>query len=469
MRQHTAILAATLAAALTAAACAGGPAREPGAAPVPGRPGTGTHGAEPLPPSPDIPVTFALDAHAITTPGYHDETSIAIDPTDSLRLVAAWQIPATIGASTDGGVTWRSSPLPGVERWQLSGDPVVGYDADGHAYALYIAFDRPEDYDTLGKAAHRNGIFVNRSDDGGSTWRPEPTAVIEQPERAGVPFEDKPAFAIDRGRDPARRGAVYVAWTEFRRNESVILFARSTDGARTFGAPVVLSDRPGSPKDSVGAAEGTDVAVAPDGTVYVVWSDSTGILMDRSTDGGRTFGRDVRIARTPDIVFGVHGVERANGYPSLEIDPRSGRMYVMWVDVRATRPEPYLSTSDDGGVRWTLPTPVAGVGANGEPRFFAWMSVDPVTGLVAVSYYRGSSGGRLEYVLATSRDGGGAFIERAWSARPFDPRGQFLGDYTGVAAHAGTVVAAWTELAPADSGSAGVGPLRRPGTRIVIG
>lgn len=441
--------------ALLAAGCARAPARARGSAAAP------------------APAAWTLAARPITRPGYRNETSIAIDPGTPSRVVAAWQIPATVGWSADGGATWSSAFLPSVARWQLSGDPVVAVDADGHAYAMYIAFDRPEDYDTLGRAAHRNGIFINRSDDGGRSWRAEPTAVIEQPERPGIPFEDKPGFAVDRSTVGARRGAVYAAWTEFRRHESVILFARSTDGARTFSAPVEISDRPGSPKDSVGADEGTDVEVAPDGTVYVVWSDSTGVLIDRSTDGGRTFGADVRIARTPDIVFGVPGVERANGYPSLAIDPRSGRLYVAWVDVRRGPPEPFLSTSDDGGRTWTAPAPVAGAardtGAARDslPRFFAWLAVDPRTGLVALGYYRGVDGTHLEYVLATSADGGRTFTERPWSARPFTPRGEFLGDYTGIDAFDGAIVAAWTEIAAPDSGA--VSPRGRPNGRIVIG
>ncbi|HEU4642217.1 MAG TPA: sialidase family protein [Gemmatimonadaceae bacterium] len=413
------------------------------------------------------PTSWTLGAEPITRPGYRNETTIAIDPARPSRVVAAWQIPATVGWSEDGGLTWSSRFLPEVARWQLSGDPVVAVDADGHAYAMYIAFDRPEDYDTLGRAAHRNGIFINRSDDGGRSWRATPTAVIEQPERPGIPFEDKPAFGVDRSSDRARRGAVYAAWTEFRRRESVILFARSTDGARTFSAPIEISDRAGSPKDSVGADEGTDVEVAPDGTVYVVWSDSTGVLIDRSTDGGRTFGADVRIARTPDIVFGVPGVERANGYPSLEIDPRSGRLYVAWVDVRRGPPEPFLSYSDDGGRTWSAPAPVGAREGDARPRFFAWLTVDPLTGLVALGYYRGADETHLEYVLATSGDGGRTFTERPWSARPFAPRGEFLGDYTGIDALGGTIVSAWTEVAAPDSGT--VLGLARPHGRIVIG
>jgi len=381
-------------------------------------------------------------------------------------VIASWQVPATVAWSADTGRTWQAAPLPDTHRWQLSGDPVVTFDADGHAYALYIAFDRPGDYDSLGRAAHRNGIFINRSDDGGRTWRASPTAVIQQPEHPGIPFEDKPQLAIDRSNDPARRGHVYVAWTEFRRWSTVILFARSSDGGQRFSAPIQISDRPGGPRDRVGADEGTSLGVAPDGTVYVTWSDSIGIWLDRSSDGGRTFGHDVLVARTPDIIFDVPGVARANGYPSLAMDPRAHRIYIEWQDVRFGRPEPLLATSDDGGDHWTAPRPIAP--SDSAARFFAWMTTDQATGLVAVGYYRAADATHLQYMLAMSTDAGAHFLERPWGD-VFAPAGEFLGDYTGVDAQNGAVMGAWTEIErPAASrGPTGMGGSHH--ARVVTG
>lgn len=388
-----------------------------------------------------------LRAVPVTGHGYNNETSIAIDPTDPSRVAVAWQVPATVAWSTDGGGQWHPSPLPGLDRFELAGDPIVTFDADGRLYAFYIAFDRPADYDTLGKAAHRNGIFVNRSDDGGRTWMPEAVPVIFQEEAPGIPFEDKPMATVDRSDDPARRGTLHIAWTQFRRWETGILYSRSADHGLSWSEPVEISDVSGSPKDTVGALEGTDVVVGPDGTVHVVWSDSVGIRYDRSTDGGRTWGTDVLIAPTPDIVFAVPGVARANGFPNLEADPVTGRLYVQWVDGRLGHLTPFLSTSDDGGRSWSEPRAIAGTDDDAD-RFFAWTSVDPGTGLVAVGYYREEAPGEYVYVLAASTDRGRSFRERTWSRAPFRPAGAFLGDYTGIDAYDGVVHAAWTEAAP---------------------
>lgn len=427
-------------------------------------------GCSPVPPaaSPE-PVVPVVTEVPVTAFGYHNETSIAVDPAAPGRVAVTYQVPASVSWSDDSGRSWSGGPLPGVAAFQLSGDPSVFFDGEGHLYALYIAFDRPDDYDTLGRAAHRNGIFVNRSDDGGRTWRPRAAPVIFQPEGPGIPFEDKPMGVADESPASPWRGNVYVAWTEFRRHESVILFSRSTDGGRSFQAPTVISDHPGSPRDSVGAAEGTDVAVASDGTVFVVWSDSTGILLDRSTDGGASFGADQLIAPTGDIVFDVPGVARVNGYPSMEMDRRRGRMYIAWVEPRGRRSGIMLTSSTDEGDSWSLPREVPG-GAPPVPgsRFFAWLGLDSGNGDLVLGYYEGTVSGGLGYMLAWSRDGGASFSAWPWSRERFQPGGEFLGDYTGVAAAGGLAYAAWTVTAPGDTLSAGLHS-RAHRTRVTVG
>lgn len=449
-------VAVAAAAALAAAACARGGAR-PGAA-------AGTAAAEP-----------ELSASPVTSPGYHDETSVAIDPVREGGVVAVWQVPATAGRSADGGATWSSAPLPGTDRWELAGDPSVIFADDGTAHALFIAFDRPDDYRFLGRAAHRNGIFTSRSADGGGSWT-DPVPVVEHPETPGIPFEDKPMMTADRRDGSPHHGNLYVAWTQFRAGASGIRFSRSTDGGRSWSGPIEISDRPGSPQDTVGAAEGTDLAVGPDGTLYVVWSDSTGLLLDRSEDGGRTFGTDVHVRRTADIVFPVPGVARANGYPSLEVDPRSGRLFVTWVDRGSGEADVWLTTSEDGGGTWTGPVLVSGDPAgSGIEHFFAWSAVDPVTGTYVAGYYRtvraDPAGPELRYTVSWSTDGGRTFSRRPWGA-PFRPGGEFLGDYTGVDARGGVAYGAWTDV-PADAaraadGSPGVHGSRHH-TRVVVG
>jgi BNR/Asp-box repeat len=83
----------------------------------------------------------------------------------------------------------------------------------------------------------------------------------------------------------AKRGYVYQEWMGCRG----IAVARSTDGGRTWGAPVSLPDSVGSNFNTWDPA----IAVAPDGTVYASFMLSRGSqyypVVDASFDHGATF------------------------------------------------------------------------------------------------------------------------------------------------------------------------------------
>ena len=53
-------------------------------------------------------------------------------------------------------------------------------------------------------------------------------------------------------------------------------------------------------------------------------------------------------------------------------------------------------------------------------------------------------------MLARSTDGGRTFRNYAWTSKPFDPEGGFIGDYSGIAAYAGRVYGIWGRNARAD-------------------
>jgi hypothetical protein len=106
-------------------------------------------------------------------------------------------------------------------------------------------------------------------------------------------FNDKTALGVDRGASSPYQGNVYAAWSEFQgaAGNNEIQFARSTDHGATFSKPVKISE---GVKDNQFA----DVAVTRDGTVYVVWRQFEGrghqddaVVFARSTDGGRTFSK----------------------------------------------------------------------------------------------------------------------------------------------------------------------------------
>ena len=170
-------------------------------------------------------------------PGFHNEPTIAVNPGKSAAGVCG--LP---GARQRGRIR-RTAALPGRARpdtastdYKVSGDVAAVYDKHGAAILCYIAFDKLGTENYWARGATRNGIFIRRSPDGGATWDKQDHAIIAQPTKPGIPFEDKPGIAAD-DTDSKYAGNLYVGWTEFRIDESVILFSRSNDGGVTWSAP----------------------------------------------------------------------------------------------------------------------------------------------------------------------------------------------------------------------------------------
>src|SRR5581483_1702909 len=116
------------------------------------------------------------------------------------------------------------------------------------------------------------------------------------------------------------------------------LFSRSTDDGVTWSKAQEIAQVRGLPRDDNGALEGFDGAVGPDGTLYAVWAVTDHIVFTESHDGGTTFAKTRNIVNTAPTMFALAGMERANGFPQIAIDPRGGArggtIYVTWSDYR---------------------------------------------------------------------------------------------------------------------------------------
>ncbi|PYT04838.1 MAG: hypothetical protein DMF65_01325 [Acidobacteria bacterium] len=196
--------------------------------------------------------------------------------------------------------------------------------------------------------------------------------------------------------------------------------------------------------------EGAVPAVGPRGEVYVVWAGPLGLVFDKSTDGGLTFGKDKVVGEMPGgWDFSVAGLDRANGMPVTGVDtsdgPNKGALYVNWIDARNGDPDVFVASSRDGGETWSAPVRVNNDPVkNGKAQFFTWMAVDPADGSLNVVFYdrRDTSDTLTGLTFARSTDGGRTFVNHKINQEPFacDAR-VFFGDYTGVAAYGGRVVA----------------------------
>lgn len=147
---------------------------------------------------------------------------------------------------------------------------------------------------------------------------------------------------------------VYISNITARNN---VYLRRSIDGGISFSPPVMVNDVNGSEYDSVdiGLSYSIHVAVANDGTIYVVWKDNrtdashSDIFLSKSTDGGQTFGTNIRVNPYQSGAY--------HGYPWITID-ESGVVYIAYTEISSTTQNVFLTKSLDGGSTFKAPVKV---------------------------------------------------------------------------------------------------------------
>ncbi len=404
----------------------------------------------------DLPKPLGMSVVTLTADlGPYTEPSVAVNPRNPQQVVVAYQDNAQISYSSNGGRDWLAASGTAPSNYRVSGDVSVTYDSRGQAILCYIAFDKLGSFNYWGHNATRNGIFIRRSPDGGKTWEADHIPVVEQPTQPGIPFEDKPYIIADTGAG-SYAGNLYVGWTRWTLTGSEILLSRSTDGGKTWSKPVEIDGHPGLPRDDNGANEGFDAVVGPDGTLYATWNAGNQIMLTTSHDGGVTFSPPIPVIETAPIIFAIEGLERANGFAQISIDPRGGHaggnLYVTWSDYRNGDLDVFCAVSRDHGRTWSAPVRVnTDAPHDGAEQFFQWLAVDPATGAVNVVFYDRRTDPKNQkqtVVLARSVDEGKSFSNYAWTDNLFDASGVFFGDYTGIAAFGDRVYGAWTEKPP---------------------
>ncbi len=440
-----------------------------------------------------------------------NEQNIVINPTDSTNVAtSANEYRDNVHAvyySNDGGQSWGNRFLPGWTRSSAGrgvfghldscGDPVLAYAPDGTLYyaGLVCNFDKfPR---TL------SGIAVAASRDGGATWS-APTMVDYR--AAGNFFADKEWIGV--GPD----GTVYVTWTRFYQGpqglgyqRSPILMSSSRNGGKSWSAPKEVSD----------AAhlynQGSQVAVAPNGVVYVAYEGAdpdTGyntdqLVVARSDNGGKSFTTK-QLARVYDDLdcypIQLPGGQnrqtltneqfRINSYPSMAIDPSSGKIAIVWADNEGSGTCGQGGAAFDGttsnqvklvqsanGKNWSAPAKLTtdapdkvypSVGADAGRVVVGYYTrayslspnLDPDCGIMEldtqtlqpvkpIDPQRASAAVCLDWEVRSSDDGFAAPTRVTHqSSNPYTLfAGSFIGDYTGTAVDAaGHAITVWTDF-----------------------
>jgi hypothetical protein len=408
-----------------------------------------------------------------------NETTISIDPSNPNNLVGGandyryflesegrYDGSGAAYVSHNGGTSWTNTFIPGVSEetggtYQGLGDPAFAWDPTGSAvYYANIAFNRVANPAT-GHSAFASSVVVSKSTDKGDTWTTDFVIESDDPNL----FHDKEWIGV--GPD----GTVYVTWARFQfqpkgktglggYEASPIVVSKSTDGGNTWTTPTVISVGPYAQFSTpVVYDDGT-----PDGVLYVsyeLWNNPVGrsggrAFVSRSTDGGTTWTHHF-VGNVNDLPSPLHhGAFRVASYPVLDVGD-DGTLHMIWSNWQGGSADIVYTESTNGGGSWSRPVKINQESVKSD-QFFQWIdaSGDYVhVGFVDRQY---TDDALLDHSYVVSPDGGDTWsqtVRISSASSPSDASlfgagctGEFIGDYTGIAAAGNVAHVLWMDGRP---------------------
>jgi hypothetical protein len=435
-----------------------------------------------------------------------NEPTVAVDPHDPRVVVAGandycaqivnGDVWTGYYRSVDGGSNWQNSLVPGYPAdtsaagvaspthgtCGAAGDPTQAFDRDGRLFYAFICFNRAKPVN--------GGVFVARyTGDGGAYDR---TVLVKRGTPSGQfltgLFQDKINLTVDQTSGP-HAGNAYVAWSQYDgfAPSNAVLFSRSTDHGLTFSRPIRVTPV------ARGTASFADLAVGPDGAVYLAFltypsssNPSSDVWLSKSTDGGASFGPAAHVATIvlfDSTQFSGNGAtdcgdgpfacptgltfSRFTSAPAVAADATG--VHVVWnAELPGGQSKVFVRNSPDGST-WAGPATTLDTLATGHQ----WTpDVASGGGVLSVVFYdsRGdpayapglppgdtaggqNSGDVVQTFMARSSDGGASWgetqLSTAGSNFGWETHGSrrdgFWGDYIYISAAGGTVMAAWTD------------------------
>jgi hypothetical protein len=404
--------------------------------------------------------------HSASPVNARSESCIAVNPLNSTQIVACskefrnlsgfnnYNFTLAAYYSSDGGITWSDSQaLIPLKGWGGVTDPSLAWDNQGNVYllALPVAFNPVSSI----------GMSVYKSTDGGKSWG-TPKLIHQS---AG---DDKQWIAGD-----PNNGNLYAVWDDI----SLLRFSRSLDQGATWqgiqneAGPSILYDNSYSP----------EVNLAPNGDVYIFFSDDDDIRFVKSTDGGNTFSDPT--AANALIASGVGNLEDVfstgvglTHFPGATFRvetlvtgccPTPNNIVVAWPDARGTNKDGQAvsrilyNRSVDGGATWegVLPLQPENIIPENSQQFCPQITCTK-NGVVGCTFYEfGPHGAKnknlIDVKLTTSSDKGKTFsaaaivTDQPWDPAidaPMDEHGNtFIGDYFGIDAKDELFIPCWTD------------------------
>ena len=445
-----------------------------------------------------------------------NEPSVAIDPMDTDIVVAGSndycasivnnEVWAGYYRSTNGGQTWSLSLVPGYPddtsaagvaspvhgTCGASGDPTQSFDGDGNLFYGFICFNRAKPIN--------GGVYVARYSDHGADY--DQTVLVKRGSPSGLfgagLFQDKINLTADQT-DGEFSDNVYVAWSQYHGLQSgnnAVLFARSTDHGLSYTRPFKVTP------NEHGTASFVDLAVGPDGTVYLAYltypsssRPTADVWLLRSDDGGVSFTSPSHVASielfdsnqfagatgTVDCGDGPFicesGFTFSRFFSNSAVAADEDGVHVVWASELATgQNKVFVRNSTDGGETFGSAATLDGVTVGHQ-----WFpDVASAEGVLSVIFYDSrtdpaynpdrppgntasglNSGNVVQARVAQSSDGGETWSEQVVSTAGSNfgwkthgsRRVGFWGDYLYVSAVPGAVNVVWTDsrdLVPGD-------------------
>lgn len=197
----------------------------------------------------------------------------------------------------------------------------IEINSKGNIYVTWIAYHSDSYTD--------RDIFFASSIDGGQTFStPITINSMENEARFSHPW-----IAIED------ENVLYIVYSKLNSTNSDVYLAKSQNGGLSFETPAKVTDV--STQRYLG---GTQVTVASDGKIHIVWTDGragTGtqyldIYYAISSDGGISFGTNIRVNDDIDVAppsTHPHFTRGVQGTPSFVTDSNS-TVHIFWEDFR---------------------------------------------------------------------------------------------------------------------------------------